>query len=460
MPQAWSSQDNDDPGDIDSWMVWRNRQLSLGPEADAVARDLWNRGTWGGVDVQAPNSSDLTAIGLATLNGTGTYPSTAPDNEGDNDYGAPYPSAAAGSAGQGGTFDPPESGHSVQQGPSPAGIQTSDPVARPSSGAAGPWVSEFDVIGHRENQPSHPGILDGLNHNPVVRGLAGGAGYAIGVPAGVLRGGWHTLEGIGHGLNFVGSLFFPQGRAAAWNDAQTATHDALQYGRSVLTDPHRLARDAASAAKAANRSLNPFATPIPDTASGAFGHELGIGANDGETATTIAGLFTAPEVFGGIKAASTFEATREANVAKFMAQGFDEPTARYLSKPYEGQGDHAFISKSQNAILGYKTPLLKNVPIPDWIKDSPFNVSKPRGLSQGDFYEYHFGVDPQYYGGNLPDHLNGGRGWSGNRLGLERYDVPGRIWARIPSIWKDYDTGVALGNALRQVPQDSPETPQ
>jgi hypothetical protein len=94
------------------------------------------------------------------------------------------------------------------------------------------------------------------------------------------------------------------------------------------------------------------------------------------------------------------------------------------------------------------------------VKDSPLNVSKPRGMSQGDFYEYHFGVDPQYYGGKLRSDLNGGRGWSGNRLGLERYSIPERIWAKVPQVWKDHDTGVALGEALGQLPLDDPRAPQ
>jgi hypothetical protein len=69
-------------------------------------------------------------------------------------------------------------------------------------------------------------------------------------------------------------------------------------------------------------------------------------------------------------------------------------------------------------------------------------------------------VDPQYYGGKLPKDLNAGRGWSGNRLDLERYSVPRRVWAKIPQVWKDYDTGVALGEALGQLPPDNSRAPQ
>jgi hypothetical protein len=141
-----------------------------------------------------------------------------------------------------------------------------------------------------------------------------------------------------------------------------------------------------------------------------------------------------------------------------MERGLNEPTARYLSKPYEGRGDHAVIQNSQKSILGFKTPLLKNVPIPKGIMDGPLNVSRPRGMSQYDFYKYHYGVDPGYYGGSLPRELNGGNGLSGKRLGFERYSNPRRTWARIPPIYKDYYTGATSGESLGLLPRDDPGT--
>lgn len=476
MAQGWSSQSGDDPEDIDTWLVRRNAQLALREEADAVARNLWNQSIQSGDDLYAGNPSDLTAIGLAALDEPGSYATTAAhDDDRGGDGGAfDRPSAAAGEGsvhgGFGATTGRADVCGSYLSRTSSNGSQHRSPISqdqdlRPApslpSGANDPTVSELEVVGRPTGSTPHAGFFDSLNHSPVARVAGGVGGYLMGLPVGAFRGGWHALEGVGHGLNFAGGLLCSQhARANAWDDAQTTTHQALQYGRSVLANPARVADDALSAAKAANRSLNPFATPIPDTASGALSHELGIGANGGETLTNIAGLFAAPEVFAGVKAARTFAATREANVAKMMKQGLDEPTARYLSKPYKGQGDHAVIQKKQKSVLGFEAPLLEKAPIPKWLMDSALNVSRPRGLSQGDFYEYHYGVDPQFYGGRLPRYLNGGKGWSGNRLGLERYSEPGRTWARIPPIWKDYYTGVALGDAQRQLPQNPPQSPQ
>jgi hypothetical protein len=476
MAQGWSSQGGDDPEDIDTWLVRRNAQLALRAEADAVARNLWNQSIQSGDDLYAGNPSDLTAIGLAALDGAGSSATGAANDDDQGGSGGAFdrPSAAtgegsvhnsfgavAGRADVGGPYPSSTRNNSRQHRSPISQDQDRGPVPSLPSGANVPTVSELKVVGRPTASTPHPGFFDSLNHNPVARVAGGLGGYLIGLPAGVLRGGWHALEGVGHDVNFARRLLVSSdARAKAWDDAQTTTHEALQYGRSALANPARLADDALSGARAANRSLNPFATPIPDTASGAFGHELGIGANGGETLTNIAGLFAAPEVLAGVNAARTFAATREANVAKMVAQGLDEPTARYLSKLYKGEGDHAVVQKSQKSVLGFKTPLLKKAPIPTWFMDSPLNVSRPRGLSQGDFYEYHYGVDPQFYGAKLPRHLNGGKGWSGNRLGLERYSGPGRTWARIPPIWKDYYTGVASGDALGLLPQDASEAPQ
>lgn len=438
MQQA--SQSNDDPGDVDAWMVRRNAQLALRAGADTVARDLWNQATIRGTDVFAGNPSDLTAIGLAALSGPGSYLSTAANND-DQALG-------------GGSSFPRRVRGPKDQEPAPTSFAT--------GGASAPSVSEVVVVGRRRTPPPGPSFLDRLNHDPVVRSAAGMAGYAVGLPAGVLRGGLHALEGVGHGLNFVGGLIVsPQERSAAWNDAQAKAHSALQYGRSVMADPSRLASDALAGAKAANRSLNPLGTTIPDTASGAFDHELGIGANGGETLANIAGFFAAPEFVGGVNAAHGFAATREVNVAKMVGQGLNEPTARYLSKRYEGRGDHALIPKAQDFIMGVEAPAwFKKVQIPEWIMDSPLNVSKPRGLSQGDFYDYHYQVDPRYYGSKLPKRLNGGKGWSGERQGVERYSGAQRLWARTPTVWKDAATGISAGEALGLAPWDNQETPR
>jgi hypothetical protein len=321
-------------------------------------------------------------------------------------------------------------------------------------------VSELDVVGQPPDPTPHPGFLDGLNHSLSARIAGGVAGYAVGLPAGVGRTGWHALRGLGDGLSFAESLLSHEGRGKAWDGAQTAAHNALQYGRSVLANPSRLVDDAATAGAAVVHGVVPFTTPMAETALGEIGHEFRTGMNAGETATNVAGLIAAPEVFEGLNAARTFAATREANIAEMMARGIDESTAVKLSRHYDGLGDHAVIQNDQKSILGVEVPFLQSAPIPRWFMDGPLNVSKPRGLSQYDFYKYHYGVDRKFKGGRLPDGSDGPRGCSGRGLGFERYDQPGRTWARIPQIWKDYYTGTAVGGALGLLPGGPSERPQ
>ena len=52
-------------------------------------------------------------------------------------------------------------------------------------------------------------------------------------------------------------------------------------------------------------------------------------------------------------------------------------------------------------------------------------------MTQGDFYELHYKVDPKVRGFRLR-----AGGWSGSKLGLEKYDLPQRIWYGTPTATK------------------------
>jgi len=448
MAQDWSSQSDDDAADdTGSWIVRRNAQLALQAEADKVGRDLWNQATRDGNGLYAGNPSDLRAIGLATLGNPESYsPVTADEDERGVDpvYGF------AGAPGRPST----EGGSPVPR------AQDRSPSPPRSSEIDVPTVSELNVLGRRPVQAPHPGLLDDLDHNPAVRAAAGGLGFVGGLFVGVPRTGVHAIEGIGEAARFAGGLFNPQGRADAWNGTKAAANSTLQYLGSRLAHPSRLGSDIAAQGAAAVHSVIPFTTPMGDNVLGEMKHEFGIGANAGEALTNVVGLASGFELAQSLNAIRGFEAAQPARIAKYMAQGFDEPTAIHLSKPYKGMGDHGPVPRRQDSILGFKAPALKKVPIPDWVMDSPFNVSKPRGMSQGDFYEYHYRVDPRFYGARLPKDLNGGKGWSGKRLELERYDGPGRIWARTPSLYKDAAAAMSYDGSLRQRRQDDPGSPR
>jgi hypothetical protein len=313
----------------------------------------------------------------------------------------------------------------------------------PQSGAKTPSVDELVVYAPR--RPAQvPMADDGWEHNPAIRALGGGLGFVGGLPAGVFRSLKHAVNDTGETLAFgakLANFFDPMGQAEAVDQIRDTTHRALQYGRSVQAQPTLLLTDGLAAGKAAFHDLVPFSAPMADTAWGEMKHEFGVGMNVGETAADVAGMFGGGEVLEGLNAARTFGATREANIAKFIDQGSDAETALALSKPYTRPGHHSIIPQRYDPIpekIG-SIPMPQQIVgkrIPEWLMESPWNRSKPPGMSKGDFYEHHYGVDQHFKGTGLPKGLNGGRGWSGAQRGLTKYSLPQRLWAGTPSPWK------------------------
>jgi hypothetical protein len=119
--------------------------------------------------------------------------------------------------------------------------------------------------------------------------------------------------------------------------------------------------------------------------------------------------------------------------AKFAPQGFTKTQAEHLAAPYTGEGHHFPITQAA----------AKNLGVPDAIKNHPLNVSKPEGMSQGDFYEHHYKVDPSFHGTKVP---GGSQNWSGKTLGLEKYGPVGRAWHGTSDAAKSA-AGAAAGTA-------------
>jgi hypothetical protein len=106
----------------------------------------------------------------------------------------------------------------------------------------------------------------------------------------------------------------------------------------------------------------------------------------------------------------------------FREQGFTATESKYLMQPYDNarrMGHHFPVSRA----------LAKEWGMPRSLRDSAFNVLKPRNMSLGRFYELHFKVDPHFAGTSL------GRGmqpWSGARIGLQKLEGFSRLWHATP----------------------------
>jgi hypothetical protein len=147
-----------------------------------------------------------------------------------------------------------------------------------------------------------------------------------------------------------------------------------------------------------------------------------------------------------------FDATGAARVAKLVDEGANPRLADYLARPYKGMGHHSAFprrAKIPDSILGIPVDeRWAGKPLPGWFSDSPLNVSIPLGMSRDDFYRYHYGVDRHFHGAKLPPDLNGGKGWSGKRLGLQRYSRAQQTWAGTPVPLKGGIAVVGIGDGF------------
>jgi hypothetical protein len=218
-------------------------------------------------------------------------------------------------------------------------------------------------------------------------------------------------------MNPFDSALTPLGQTA-WDDVARTGKHGLDYVQAAIADPARVGRDLKDAASRLNRDLNPTATPEADTAVGEWKRSFPIGMNEGELGYQVGSTLFGIPAIKGLTGIGTL--SREAETARLMNEGFAPRTAANLSRPYDGIGAH-FVPQR----------VLKRLGIPPVIGDSPFNVLKPRGISQGGHYKLHFETDPKLHGGPLPAGLES-RGWSGKQLGWKRRGPLGRIWYGTP----------------------------
>ena len=514
MAGGWSTRPRvDDLDNINDWVAQRNADVGLRPQADAFARDLWNQATRDGSNLAAPQSSDLTSIGLAAL-GSGVVPSGASSDREDSDdgrprYAEPAPPAFVGDvdtpAGQPDTGIRSDQIVTAQPGDSisrllgtsrPGAIgrfaslngltgstlkvgasyylptsyddATSDEVATGNQllrsdnarlAATHPLATNDDRLnlfaqrlnsglnvwtGESPDYGAPP--LAGGQSKPApprdgwgpVKAAVGTTAFAVGMPAGFARGAVHLGQDIGNDLDFGWRLLDPHDAEnhlpgeAAWDQLADVGRGVVSYGQQRLADPGRLADDIGGWAHDARGNLDPF--PIAPTLGDQLRRSFSVGQNWGEGAFDLGALWGGGELVKGATGAGA-----AADVAKgptYLRPGAPPELEAYLGEPYDGEGAH-FIprrAKFKETLMGMPVPegLVGKTVLPQWYIDSPLNVWKPDGISRGDFYAEHFRTDDRMYGARLPSDVDGGQGWSGKRLGLERYSPAVRIWRGAP----------------------------
>jgi hypothetical protein len=288
-----------------------------------------------------------------------------------------------------------------------------------------------------------------------VKGIAGTAAFAAGAPIGFARGAIHFGQDIGNDLDFGVRLLDPSDAEnhlpgeGAWDQAADKVRGVLSYGQQRLADRGKLANDVGALGHDARVNLDPL--PIAPTLGDQLGRNFSVGQNWGEGAFDLGSILEGGDLIESLRGAEA--ASDAAKAPAYIRPGAPPALEAYLEEPYDGLGAH-FVprrAKFPETVAGIPVPqgLVGKPLLPQWYMDSPFNVWKPDGISRGKFYEEHFRMDDRMYGAPLPRKIDGGRGWSGNRLGLERYSPAGRIWRGAPAPLKaavgGSSTAIGLG---------------
>lgn len=357
----------------------RMREVThFGEAASAAARDAYGRAIRAGEDLNLPTPGDVMRYGAGLLAGRN-----------------------------------PQREHPPQRVPPGAGPD----APRQSSVSRAPGST----------QHKGPSLLD---RSPTAKRVAGDAVRTAALVPGAARGAWHAAEDVADGAQFALRLLnpvdpwtHPRGEAA-WDELFGGAGAVIEKVSEAVTNPQSIAEGARRTGERLNRRLNPAATPVAATFADEMRRQGRLGLNQGEA------LFDAGALLYGGTAAKTMsrlgKAPKLPGPEKYLALGMPANQAAHFAAPYKGMGSH---------FMPRRSTLPKHFgggPVPKAILDSPFFLLKPNGISTGDMQKLHYEVDPRYHGGKIKAQYGGGS-WSGDKLGWQKHDRPGRLWYGAPT---------------------------
>lgn len=346
-----------------------------------------------------------------------------------------------------------------------ANDSTDDRLAERFNAGLNPWTGEPPEAAPAD--PAQAPAYSWLDRSKTAKAVAGAAALFAGVPVGIARGASQMGAGIADGLTFLTRLADPHDAEnhlpgeSAWDGVSDAGRGVLDYAKTGVSNPRGVVGDVGNVLRHARASFDPFATPMADTLSGEMSRAFGIGENLGEGGFDLGTLWDGGELVAGLRVLGA--ASEEAKIAKYIRPGASPAYTAHMAELYDGRGSH-FVprrAKFPESVFGMPLPeAVAGKPLPRAFIDSAFNVSKPANMSRAEFYAYHYAVDPRFYGARLPADLDGGRGWSGQRLGLKRYNRVGRLWHGAPLPLKAAVGGASAGAALGAYDSLGNEAPQ
>jgi hypothetical protein len=254
-----------------------------------------------------------------------------------------------------------------------------------------------------------------LDRSEIAKRIAGEAVGLANVPVGVGRGAVHTLEGLGDIAAFGARMLNPTHVGPKLQAAQqliSAGKGALDTGVRVFRDPRIALQAAGEGLEKFNAAIVPSATPMASTFPAEIQRRAEIGRNLGELGFDAASVpYSGLAVKGIVKGRQAAKAVTAAEQAMVRT-----PAAKkWLAEPYTDPGHH-------NPARRYTKGT------PEWFRNNPFFLYAPN-VTRGQFNGLHYLVDPKYWGGGLP---GPGPGWSGKKLGLEKFGLLDQVAVGMP----------------------------
>ncbi len=335
-------------------------------------------------------------------------------------------------------------------GVSPTGHERSTatrPAATQSSIAKGPTRDQqiFAAADRimAEAQRNARATLKREGESRIARSVAGHAaglaGNAVGAATEAVDMGRTLVDGAVFGARLLDpteSFRKPRGEAA-WDELFGGLGAFGSDAVGALMDPRGATRNLLQKGDNLLRDTVPLATPQASTLSGEITRRFEIGKRQGEL---LAGAVPYAIGVGELKTIAGLGAMSKARLLeKYKDQGFTRRDANRLAKPYDGMGHHSILPARARF-----PEWLGGAPVPKAILDSPFNVVKPPHISQGEFYELHAGLDRHWKGTKVRKDS-----WSAKKLGLQRYDLAGRIWHGTPNATRQAIAGAGIAGTFQ-----------
>ena len=266
-----------------------------------------------------------------------------------------------------------------------------------------------------------------------------------GIMAGGVQQAGQSALGTAEALKFANRLFnpldliAPADGTAAWAQLADGTADALYTAGNAFAHPVATTQAIGKDGEALLRRVDPSMTPKASTFGGEVRRMYDAGRPQGRflvDAVSLAGAAAPARVAGKLDLLRA-----PSGPEKYLQQAFSPKAAWRLSMPYKGMGHH--VVKRSKRLPDW----LGGGPVPRAYSESRYNLLKPEGITQGDHYELHYAVDPDFWGAALGKALTG-ESWSGKRLGLKKAGWGMQQWLGTPTPMKTRvgGGGLVVGN--------------